>query len=96
MTTENRWEVSQLVEPELIGEELTGAVIDLCRSKAEEFQFLGYEHTTWEEVWNCVNHKYVNKPEPPLHQMVNDILTLRADGMMNYLTLAALKEAPFS
>ncbi|MDO3409003.1 post-transcriptional regulator [Saccharibacillus sp. CPCC 101409] len=81
---------------ELTGEDLTEAVIELCRGKAEEFQYLGYEQATWEDVWHCVNGKYAGRQEPPLHRIVNDILTLRVNGFMNYLTLAALKEAPYS
>lgn len=81
---------------EMTGEELTEAVIELCRVKAEELRYLGYRQTTWEDVWQCVNSKYAGSQEPPLHRIVNDILTLRADGLMNYLTIAALKEAPLS
>lgn len=81
---------------EMTGEELTEAVIGLCRVKAEELRYLGYKQTTWEEVWKCVNAKYVGRQDPPLHRIVNDILTLRADRLMNYLTIAALKEAPLS
>lgn len=96
MTADEKLEGQEPVGEELAGEELTEAVIELCRRKADEFHFLGYEHTTWEDVWQCVNGKYAGRQDPPLHRIVNDILTLRADGMMNYLTLAALKEAPFS
>ncbi|CAM3331213.1 MULTISPECIES: post-transcriptional regulator [Saccharibacillus] len=81
---------------ELTGEDLTEAVIELCRRKADEFHFLGYEQAMWEDVWRCVNKRYAGKVDPPLHQIVNDILTLRVDGLMNHLTMAALKEAPFS
>ncbi|WP_172193972.1 post-transcriptional regulator [Saccharibacillus qingshengii] len=83
-------------EEQLAGEDLTEAVIGLCRDKAEEFHYLGYEQATWEDVWRCVNRKYAGAQDPPLHQIVNDILTLRIDGLMNYLTIAALKETPLS
>ncbi|GGN97490.1 post-transcriptional regulator [Saccharibacillus kuerlensis] len=83
-------------EEMLDGEALTDAVIELCQNKAEEFHYLGYEHATWEDVWHCVNSRYAGKQEPPLHRIVNDILTLRVNGLMNYLTLSALKEAPLS
>lgn len=96
MTTHEKREGQEPRGEELVGEDLTEAVIELCRRKADEFHFLGYEHTTWEDVWQCVNRKYAGRQDPPLHRIVNDILTLRTDGMMNYLTLAALKEAPFS
>ncbi|OWA36534.1 hypothetical protein B9G55_00110 [Saccharibacillus sp. O16] len=95
MTEETRSEQLPAHE-EMTGDELTEAVIELCRFKAEELRYLGYQRTTWEDVWQCVNAKYAGRQDPPLHRIVNDVLTLRADGLMNYLTIAALKEAPLS
>ncbi|NGZ73686.1 post-transcriptional regulator [Saccharibacillus alkalitolerans] len=94
--TEARLDGQPPATEQLAGEELTEAVIELCHNKAEEFHYLGYEHTTWEDVWKCVNTKYTGTQDPPLHRIVNDILTLRADKLMNHLTLTALKEASFS
>jgi len=71
-------------------EELNKQIEDLCKSKAEEFAFMGYEHVTGKEVWKCVSHKY-NNELPPLHKMVNDILSLKVTTFMNWMTLNAYK-----
>ena len=74
----------QLVE--LSEEALNRVVEDLCYSKAEEFSLLGYENVTGKEVWDCVSDKY-KKGMPQLHQIVNDILSLKATQYMNWLTM---------
>lgn len=68
----------------------------LCRSKAEELHLLGYEYVTSDEVWSCVTSKYKKTGEPALHQIVNDILSLKPTRLMNYMTMEALKGSPFS
>ncbi|MGO4373261.1 post-transcriptional regulator [Paenibacillus sp. 2TAB19] len=76
-------------------EELSVMIEELCNSKAEEFRLIGYEHVTGKEVWECVNAKYVKKGQPELHQLVNDILSLKVTQFMNYMTLSAFKGTPF-
>lgn len=56
---------------------------DLCESKAEEFALLGYENISAEDVWKCVSSSY--HEIPPLHKIVNDILSLKATRYMNWL-----------
>jgi hypothetical protein len=68
-------------------EELNQTVEELCISKAEEFQLLGYEHVTGRDVWDCVSDKYVKTGNPPLHRIVNDILSLRVTQFMNWMTM---------
>lgn len=68
---------------------------ELCISKAEEFRLIGYEHVTGEDIWQCVSEKYAKKGQPALHEMVNDILSLKATKFMNYLTMSAFKGNPF-
>jgi len=75
--------------------ELNEVVEQLCNSKAEEFQLLGYEHVTGEEIWACVSSKYAKKGQPALHQIVNDIFSLKTAQFMNYMTISALKGAAF-
>lgn len=75
--------------------ELDIVIQQLCASKAEEFQLLGYEHVTAKEIWNCIQDRYVKKEMPALHRLVNDILSLKVPQFMNYLTLAAMKGSPF-
>ncbi|URN92934.1 MAG: post-transcriptional regulator [Candidatus Pristimantibacillus lignocellulolyticus] len=68
---------------------------ELCTSKAEELQLLGYEHVKAKEVWSCVSSRYAKSGQPQLHQLVNDILSLRATQFMNYLMLSAYKGDSF-
>ena len=62
----------------------------LCQSKAEEFHLMGYNAVTSKEVWQCVSEKY-KKDIPPLHQIVNDILSLKITTFMNWMTMNAYK-----
>ncbi|WP_421616845.1 post-transcriptional regulator [Brevibacillus sp. TJ4] len=63
----------------------------LCQSKAEEFALLGYDNVTAEDIWECVCQAY--KEKPPLHQMVNDVLSLKPNKYMNYLMLQMYKNS---
>lgn len=76
-------------------EELTGMIEELCHSKAEEFRMLGYEHVDGKEIWDCVSAKYAKTGMPELHQLVNDILSLKVTQFMNHMTLSAFKGNPF-
>jgi hypothetical protein len=69
-------------------EEMSEAFERLCRSKADEFRMLGYEHVSGEDVWNCVSDKYAKTGLPPLHQIVNDILSLKITTLMNWMTMS--------
>jgi hypothetical protein len=75
---------------ELTSEELNKVIEQLCHSKAEEFKLLGYEHVTGLDVWQCVSSRY-KKESPPLHQVVNDILSLKVTQFMNWITIQAYK-----
>jgi len=75
--------------------ELDSVIEELCRSKAEEFRLIGYEHVTGEEIWACVSAKYAKSGQPELHKLVNDILSLRAVQFMNFMTLSAYKGSSF-
>ncbi|WP_270164588.1 post-transcriptional regulator [Paenibacillus sp. SYP-B4298] len=67
----------------------------LCESKAEEFHLVGYEHVTAIEIWECVRSKYHKQGTPALHQIVNDILSLKVTKFMNFMTLSALRGTHF-
>ncbi|WP_426448622.1 post-transcriptional regulator [Paenibacillus sp. S-38] len=83
-------------EPETMDDdELSLVIEEMCRSKAEEFHMLGYEHVTPEDIWDCVSDKYRKSGVPPLHRIVNDILSLRVTNFMNWLTMSAFKGAHF-
>ncbi|NEW04531.1 hypothetical protein GK047_00645 [Paenibacillus sp. SYP-B3998] len=75
--------------------ELNEVIESLCLSKVEEFIMLGYEHVTGKDIWDCVSDKYRKVGTPPLHQIVNDILSLKSTQFMNWMTLSAFKGAQF-
>ncbi|MGE6227817.1 post-transcriptional regulator [Paenibacillus chitinolyticus] len=86
--------VEEESEPERLNDrELNEMIEGLCLSKAEEFQMIGYEHVTGEEIWECINDRYKKKGLPPLHQVVNDILSLKPNQFMNYLTLSMYRRS---
>ncbi|OGX61732.1 MAG: hypothetical protein A2189_00835 [Paenibacillus sp. RIFOXYA1_FULL_44_5] len=67
----------------------------LCVSKAEEFRMIGYDNVTGKEIWDFVSEQYMKTGYPALHRMVNDILTLKVNQYMNWLTLSAYKGTNF-
>lgn len=75
--------------------ELNLMIEDLCKSKAQEFRMLGYEHVTGQEVWECVSDKYQKQGVPPLHRIVNDILSLKVTSFMNWMTMSIYKDSRF-
>ncbi|MCP3773956.1 post-transcriptional regulator [Paenibacillus sp. MZ04-78.2] len=74
-------------------EELSRVIEEMCLSKAEEFRMIGYEQVTGEEIWECVSDKYRKTGVPPLHRIVNDILSLKATQFMNWMTMSIYKDA---
>jgi hypothetical protein len=64
---------------------------ELCESKAEEFALLGYDNISAEDVWKCVSSVY--QEIPPLHKIVNDILSLKANKYMNWLMVNMYKNS---
>ncbi|MNO56767.1 Post-transcriptional regulator ComN [compost metagenome] len=84
-----------MAEEEFTEKHLNEAIESLCRSKAEEFQLIGYEHVTEADIWACVSQKYDKEGFPPLHQLVNDILSLKATQFMNFMTISAFRGSRF-
>ncbi|WP_311764838.1 post-transcriptional regulator [Paenibacillus agricola] len=82
--------------PPLTEEELNGLIENICTSKAEEFRMIGYEQVTGEEIWECVSDKYKKTGMPALHQIVNDILSLKVTKFMNWMTMSIYKGNPFA
>lgn len=65
-------------------------------SKAEEFQLLGYDAVTPENIWDCTIAKLKRKKkEYPLHQLVNEIFKLSANEYMSWLTVQAVTSTDF-
>jgi hypothetical protein len=65
---------------------------ELCQSKADEFKLVGYEHVSPEEVWACVSTPYAKTGLPAIHQIVNDILSLKATKFMNYMMMTIYRQ----
>ena len=84
-------------EPEAVkadalnGQELNEMIEKICCSKAEEFHMLGYESVTGKDIWDCVSAQY--KQIPPLHRIVNDILSLKPTAFMNWMTLSVWRQS---
>ncbi len=73
---------------EPLGEaEMNEMIERLCESKADEFKMIGYDQVTGADVWECVSDKYHKKGTPAIHEVVNDILSLKVTQFMNYITL---------
>lgn len=62
----------------------------LCQSKAEEFALIGYDKINKDEIWRYFMDKY-RQQYPPLHRMVNEILSLKITTFMNWETINAYK-----
>ena len=59
-------------------------------SKAEDFQLIGYDRVTKEEVWECLLARLERKKETyRLHQLVAAIMSLSINEYMNWLTIRA-------
>lgn len=59
-------------------------------SKVKEFQLMGYDQATNEDIWNCLVKKVWNgNPEKRLYQVVGDIFQLRTNIYLSYLTVRA-------
>ena len=76
-------------------QELDSLVEHLCKSKAEEFALLGYEHISAKDIWKCIDAKYQKTGIPRLHQLVNDIYSLKVTDYMNWMTMQAYKGESF-
>jgi hypothetical protein len=72
-------------------EEMTKIIEDLCMSKAEELRMMGIEQVSGEDVWACVSSKY-KQGLPSLHQLINDILSLKSHAFTNWLMLQVYKQ----
>ncbi|WP_017755926.1 post-transcriptional regulator [Calidifontibacillus oryziterrae] len=65
-------------------------------SKLEEFKLMGYDRVSLEEIWDCLQKKkWKKKTDKSLHEIVSDILTLKINDYMSYLTIEAYKAPDF-
>ncbi|WP_239696733.1 post-transcriptional regulator [Paenibacillus oryzisoli] len=86
---------SEEEKPGMSDEELNEIIESLCLSKVEEFILLGYEHVTGKDIWDCVSDKYRKTGLPSIHQIVNDILSLKSTAFMNWMTISMYRGAQF-
>lgn len=82
-------------EVTLSDSELNELIESLCLSKVEEFILLGYDHVSGKDIWDCVSDKYRKTGVPSLHQIVNDILSLKSTQFMNWMTISMYKGVQF-
>ena len=62
-------------------------------SKLDEFHFLGYERVTIEEIWECVLYQLrKQKGFLHFHAFVNQVMTLKPQTYMNWLTVKSYQE----
>lgn len=75
-----------------LNEETRRILEQLCTSKVEEFEMLGYTNVYAQDIWDCVSEKYNHLEMPALYQMTNDILSLKSTTYMTWLSLYAIKD----
>lgn len=65
----------------------------VLNSKVDEFLLMGYSRATSEDIWNCLEQRvWKGNPTKRLYEVVQDILHLRANIYMNYLTVNAYQD----
>ncbi|HEK9101369.1 histidine kinase [Bacillus pfraonensis] len=87
-----------MTEKEDLVEAYRGQLQVVLESKVEEFQMIGYDRVTTEEIWKCLKSKKWKKVDSDvrLYELVNDVLTLTANEYMTYLTVEAYQEPLWS
>ncbi|MBY0060751.1 post-transcriptional regulator [Priestia aryabhattai] len=66
-------------------------------SKMEEFHMLGYEEVTENDLLSYLEmKKWKKEKELSLHQVVNDILSVKITQVMSYVTIESFKSDMFS
>jgi hypothetical protein len=65
----------------------------VLKSKLEEFELLGYDTVSMDDLWDCLKNSTWRKmeDEPKLFQLVEDILSLTINDYMNYVRIEAFK-----
>lgn len=69
------------------------AVMPVVESKVNEFIQMGYDKTTPEDIWECLNQRvWKGNPKKGLHEVVQDIFHLSSDVFIGYLTMNAYQD----
>lgn len=68
------------------------------KSKLEEFQILGYSDISEPQLWEYLLKKKWKKvkEEIKLHQVIQDIFSVKVSDYLNYATIESYKTAEFS
>lgn len=76
-------------------EKYRSKLLPALQSKREEFVLLGYTEVTVDHVWSYMKNKKWKKVNEDvlLHQLVNDVLSVKVGDYMHYETVEAFKEA---
>ncbi|WP_459499304.1 post-transcriptional regulator [Bacillus sp. C1] len=87
-----------MTEKEDLVEVYRGQLQVVLESKVEEFQLIGYDRVTTDDIWKCLKSKKWKKidSEVKLYELVNDVLTLTGNEYMTYLTVEAYQEPLWS
>ncbi|OCA91227.1 post-transcriptional regulator [Bacillus sp. FJAT-27225] len=70
----------------------------VLESKLEEFRLLGNDSISEEALWGYLIKKKwkKDKGEKLLHELVQDVLTVKISDFISYATMETYKESPFS
>lgn len=62
-------------------------------SKAEEFEVLGYDSVSKEDIWNFLKQKTWKNPKEGIriYELVADIMSVKPGDYMNYATVEAFR-----
>lgn len=62
----------------------------VLKSKAEEFQLMGYNQATSDDIWDCLMQKvWTGNPKKRLYEAVADVFQLKTNVYLSYLTVNA-------
>jgi hypothetical protein len=87
-----------ILEPENKYEYLRKQVGPALQSKLEEFQLLGYDKITEPQLWDFLIKKKWKKAkeEINLHEVIQDIMSVKVSEYMSFATVEAFKVPEFS
>ncbi|CEG27995.1 post-transcriptional regulator [Bacillus sp. B-jedd] len=79
-------------------EQYRGTLAPALQSKLEEFRLLGNNSISSDELWGyLINKKWRKiKEEQQLHEIVQDVLSVKMSDFISYATIETYKESPFS
>lgn len=75
---------------EEIDEALFQELFRLCAIKEEEFRLMGYDKIDRDEIFSYIKSRH-RESIPPLHRLVGEILSVKPNDVMNWLTLNAYR-----